>query len=225
VPRVPKQVRTSDAVYAQLREEILTWRLPAGTALNEVELARRLGVSRTPLRAALARLALEGLVDTSRGRTGVVPDVSAGSVRELFELREALEVHAARLAARRGRPEVFAALAEEFTASARALGPEDVEAYYDVIRRFDAAVDEAVASRSLQAALDGSRVHLARARRLAADNPARRLAAAHEHAAICRAVADGDAVLAAAATVVHLRASLETIVATLAAARGQEETA
>jgi DNA-binding GntR family transcriptional regulator len=209
-------MRTSDVVYERLRDEILTWRIPAGTALNEVELAERLGVSRTPLRAALGRLALEGLVDTSRGRTGVVPDVSVESVRDLFELREALEVHAARLAARRGRPAVFAELAEEFGASARMLDRGATEEYYDVIRRFDTAIDEAVGNRPLQTALDGSRVHLARARRIAADNQERLLKAAGEHAAICRAIAEGDAELAAAATVVHLRVSLATILATLA---------
>ncbi len=96
----------SDRVYAALRDEIVSWRIPAGTPLSEVELAERLGVSRTPLRAALTRLALEGLVDTSRGRTGVVTEMSADTVADLFELREALEVHAARLAAQRRDPRV-----------------------------------------------------------------------------------------------------------------------
>lgn len=222
---MPKAVRTSDVVYARLRDDILAWRIPAGTALNEVELAERLGVSRTPLRAALGRLALEGLVDTTRGRTGVVPDVSADTVRDLFELREALEVHAARLAARRGAAEVFQRLAGEFAQAARMVDSGETDEYYDVIRRFDAAVDEALGNAPLRAALDGSRVHLARARRIAADNQQRLLAAADEHAAICRAIAAGDAELAAAATVVHLRASLDTIQATLAARAAAKETA
>jgi DNA-binding GntR family transcriptional regulator len=217
-------------VYARLRDDILTWRIPAGTALSEVELAERLGVSRTPLRTALGRLALEGLVDTTRGRTAVVPDVSAESVRELFELREALEVHAARLAARRGRPRDFRPLVAEFAQAAErlergAIDERSTDDYYDVIARFDRAVDEALGEGPLRTALDGSRVHLARARRLAKDNPRRLLQAAGEHAAICRAIADGDAELAAAATVVHLRASLDTIIATLAGSRDQEETA
>src|SRR3954463_14656449 len=107
-------MRASDLAYESLRDDILNWRIAPGTALSETELALRLGVSRTPLRAALARLALEGLVDTTRGRTGIVPDVSAESVAELFELREALETHAARLAARRGDPPTFSALAADF---------------------------------------------------------------------------------------------------------------
>lgn len=210
-------VRASDRVYDAIREDLLSDRLAPGTALSEVELAERLGVSRTPLRAALAKLALEGLIDTSRGRTAVVPDVSATSVSELFELREALEVQAARLSARRGSPAVFAALADELDDAARLLRAGGQDAYYAVVARFDQAIDAAVGNRSLGAALDTARLHLARARRVAADDPERLLRAAVEHAMICRAIAAGDEALAAAATLVHLRASLSTILATLRA--------
>jgi DNA-binding GntR family transcriptional regulator len=208
-------MRASDRAYAALRDEIVTWKLAPGTALSEIELADRLGVSRTPLRAALARLALEGLVDTSRGRTGIVPDVSMESVAELFELREALETQAARLAARRGDGAVFAGLADEFGRAAEGGGPDDLDAYYDLIARFDAALDDAVANPAIRSALDGVRTHLARARRLAADNRARLVRAADEHRLICQAIADGDEALAASATAVHLRQSLTSIVASL----------
>lgn len=208
-------MRASDRAYRTLRDEIVGGRLPAGTALSEIDLADRLGVSRTPLRAALARLALEGLVDTSRGRTGVVPAVSAESVEELFELREALEVQAARLAARRRDPEVFGELATEFAHAADTLQSGGVDAYYEVIARFDAAIDTAVGNAAIRSALEGVRTHLARARRFAADNPARLLRAADEHRLICEAIRDGDEALAASATSVHLRASLTSILAAL----------
>lgn len=216
-------MRATDRAYEALREEILTWQLRPGTPLSEIELAQRLGVSRTPLRAALARLALEGLVDTSRGRTGVVPDVSAGSVAELFELREALETHAARLAARRRDPARFAGLAEAFTHAAETLATGGVEAYYAVVGDFDAAIDEAVGNPALRSALDGVRAHLVRARRIAADNPGRLLRAADEHRLICEAIRDGDQALAASATAVHLRASLTEILATLEVRPSQKD--
>ena len=208
-------MRASDRAYEALRDDILNWRIAPGTALSETELAVRLGVSRTPLRAALARLALEGLVDTSRGRTGVVPDVSAESIAELFELREALELQAARLAARRRDPAVFEELVESFTHAGETLESGGTEAYYAVVAGFDAAMDDAVGNPVLRAALDSVRIHLVRARRLAQDNPERLLRAAAEHRLICEAVRDGDAELAASATAVHLRASLSTIVAML----------
>jgi DNA-binding GntR family transcriptional regulator len=214
--RTIADVNASEQAYEQLRGEILSWRLVPGTPLSEIELAERLGVSRTPLRAALARLTLEGLVDASR-RTAVVSAVSPESIVDLFEVREALESRAARLAARRRDPAVFVALATRFADAERTLA-SGIDAYYAVVADFDAALDAAVANPALRSALDGLRPHLVRARRSATDNPARLLRAADEHRLICEAIAAGDAELAAAATAVHLHASLATITATLDAA-------
>lgn len=208
-------MRASDSAYRALRDEIVSWRLSPGTPLSEIELAARLGVSRTPLRAALARLALEGLVDTTRGRTGIVSAVSSESIAELFELREALEVHAARLAARRRDPAVFGRLVDRFAGAGELLGEQGVDAYYEVVAQFDEAVDAAVANPAVQGALDGIRLHLARARRMANDHPDRLLRSALEHRLICEAIRDGDEGLAASATAVHLHASLSHILATL----------
>jgi DNA-binding GntR family transcriptional regulator len=217
-------MRASDLAYESLRDDILNWRIAPGTALSETELALRLGVSRTPLRAALARLALEGLVDTSRGRTGVVPDVSVESIAQQFEVREALELQAARLAARRRDPAVFAELADSFAHATETLESGGTEAYYAVVARFDAAMDDAVANPAMRSALESVRVHLVRARRLAQDNPDRLVQAAAEHRLICEAVRDGDAELAASATAVHLRGSLTTITATLRQRAADETT-
>ena len=208
-------MRASDAAYDRLREEILHWRLVPGTPLSEIDLAERLGVSRTPLRAALARLALEGLVDTSRGRTGVVSDVSAESITELFELREALETQAARLAARRRDPDVFDELAVRFAGAPDLLRTGGTDAYYALVAEFDDALDQALGNPVYRGALDGVRLHLARARRIATDNPDRLVRSADEHRLICTAIRDGDAALASSATTVHLKASLTTILATL----------
>ena len=210
-------MRASDSAYDRLREEILHWRLLPGTPLSEIELADRLGVSRTPLRAALARLALEGLVDTSRGRTGVVSEVSAETITELFELREALETQAVRLVARRADAAVFERLAERFGDAPRLLAAEGIDAYYELVAEFDAALDAALGNAVYQNAVDGVRLHLARARRIATDNPDRLVRSAEEHRMICAAIRDGDAALAASATTVHLKASLTTILETLAA--------
>ncbi|KAE8765694.1 GntR family transcriptional regulator [Georgenia thermotolerans] len=210
----------SDAAYASLREDIVSGRLGPGTVLGEVEQAARLGVSRTPLREALARLAAEGLAVAGKGRTLVVSNLSAEDVRHLFELREALECQAARLAAQRGDRTVFARLAERFAGAAALVSATDPDqvAYYGLVAELDAALDEAMASPYLLRSLATLRTHVARARRLAHDNPERLAQAAHEHRLIAEAIAEGDATLAAQATAVHLRASLANILASLAAA-------
>src|SRR5690606_6315813 len=107
-------VRASDRAYRTLLGEIQGGALPPGTVLGEVEQAARLGVSRTPLREALGRLAADGLVAQQSPRVTVVTAIDADDIRELFEVRRALEEAAARLAAERGDAEAFATLAREF---------------------------------------------------------------------------------------------------------------
>jgi DNA-binding GntR family transcriptional regulator len=206
------RLKASDRAYLTLRGEILDADLRAGTVLAEVEQSQRLGVSRTPLREALSRLSAEGLVSTHSGRGVVVTDVSADNVTELFEVREALEVQAARLAARRRERPTFTALRTEFDDVDALLA--DRHRYYALVARLDEAVDAAAANPYLVSALDGVRTHVARIRRLAQDDPARLRDAAREHAQILDAIVDGDEALAASATQLHLRNSLRNILRT-----------
>ena len=207
--------KASDRAYAALREDIMEWRLAPGTVLAEVEQSERLGVSRTPLREALARLAADGLVAAQGGRGLVVTDVSTENIEQLFELRQALEQEAARRAAARRDRAVFVALRDEFRAAPDLLAGADPSraAYYDLVSRFDAAVDEATGNPYLVGALRSLRPHLVRIRRVAQDDPARLRAAAGEHLLSVEAIVDGDAQLAASATQVHLHRSLRNVLA------------
>jgi DNA-binding GntR family transcriptional regulator len=89
-----------DAVDA-LRAAILHGELRPGARLGEVELAEQLGVSRTPVREALRRLAAEGLVDISPNRGARVVSWSVSELEDIYELRALLESHAATRAASR----------------------------------------------------------------------------------------------------------------------------
>lgn len=210
-------MRASDRAYDSLLEEIQSGILPPGAVLAEVEQAARLGVSRTPLRDALRRLGADGLVVQRSPRVTVVSDIDETDIRELFEVRRALEESAARLCAVRGDATVFDALAHRFgefapRSAAVAVSPD---AYYSAISEFDAALDAAVGNDYLTAALRTVRTHLVRVRRLARDNPARLAASATEHHLIARAIAQRDPDLAAHATHVHLHNALSSILATL----------
>jgi len=198
-------MRASDRAYAALLDEIQSGILAPGAVLAEVEQAARLGVSRTPLREALGRLAADGLVVQQSPRVTVVSAIDVDDIRELFEVRRALEETAARLAAERGDPAAFAALAEEFAAAAPA---DEADAYYALIARFDAQLDAAVANDYLTAALRTVRTHLVRVRRLARDRPERLRESAAEHRLIATAIAARDGELAAHATHVHLHNAL-----------------
>lgn len=203
-------MRASDRAYATLLDEIQGGQLPPGSVLGEVEQAARLGVSRTPLRSAIARLTADGLVAQQSARVTVVTGVSAADIVALFEVRRALESAAVRLAAKAADPAVFGTLAAAFEAP-----PDDAEAYYLLVGRLDAAIDDAGRNEYLTAALRTVRTHLVRVRRLARDNPARLAVSATEHRLIAAAIAAGDAELAADATHVHLHNALRSILASL----------
>ena len=207
-------MRASERAYTALRDDILQWRLEPGTVLGEVEQSERLGISRTPLREALARLLADGLVAAQGGRGLVVTTVSVADIAQLFELRLVLEQQVARHAATHRDPAVFHALAAEFRTAPELLQRLDHAGYYALVARFDAAMDAASANSYLVTALRSLRPHLVRLRRISADNTSRLLAAALEHLLIVEAVAAGDSELAASATHVHLHQSLRSILAT-----------
>jgi DNA-binding GntR family transcriptional regulator len=90
--------------YEALRRAIIEQAIAPGTKLPEDELAAQFGVSRTPIRAVLARLQNEGLVQAGPRRTATVAEPSLGEARKVFEVRRALEREAVRLVAPRFTP-------------------------------------------------------------------------------------------------------------------------
>lgn len=94
-----KALSLTDQAYAQLREEIITCALRPGADIGEQELAARLSMSKTPVREALARLTLEGLVEAFPRRGYRVTPVTVKDITDIFTVRKALECVAAELAA------------------------------------------------------------------------------------------------------------------------------
>ncbi|WP_022889604.1 GntR family transcriptional regulator [Agromyces italicus] len=212
-------MRASERAYRALREEILDGALEPGAALAEVEQANRLGVSRTPVREALARLEADGLATAASARVLQVSALDAASIVSLYELREALEGQAARLAAGRREPERFTALRKRIAGAPELLdsGDEGLRAYYGAVDALDDEIESAAANAMLGAALRSVRLHSARVRRLARHHPERLRAAASEHLLIVDSIIAGDADLAAHATHVHLHLSLRHALASIEA--------
>lgn len=101
-----------DRVYASIRDQILKGALAPGRFLREIEVSTALGVSRTPVREALARLAQEGFVEGQARRGYRVPAEPIEQLLELYPVVTALEVLAAELAFPRMTREVIAQLRE-----------------------------------------------------------------------------------------------------------------
>ncbi len=91
-----------DIAYGRLLSMIMTGALPAGSTLQEKRLAEALGLSRTPIREALARLKSEGLVCFNEHRSPSVSKLEVTDYVEILKVRRLLECEAARIAAERG---------------------------------------------------------------------------------------------------------------------------
>jgi len=87
----------STAIYEELRSRICFLEYPPATRLGEVELAREFGVSRTPIRAVLAQLAAEGLVDIRRGVPTTVTEIDPVTLLQTQEVRKELALLLSRI--------------------------------------------------------------------------------------------------------------------------------
>jgi len=121
--------RMSDLAYQELRDAILSGQLEPGARLNQDELARRLGVSRAPVRDALNRLEAEGLVTTlSRSGGVVVAEASEQEMVNIYELRAILDAASTRLACERMSDGDLARLQEVVEETERATDAKDLNA-------------------------------------------------------------------------------------------------
>ena len=90
-----------DVVFQAIRKAILTGQLMPGERLMEIHLAEKLGVSRTPIREAIRKLELEGLVTNIPRRGAQVAEISEVGLRDVLEVRRALDTFCAELACER----------------------------------------------------------------------------------------------------------------------------
>ena len=101
-----------DVVFNTLRQSILTGELKPGERLMEIHLADKLGVSRTPIREAIRKLELEGLVTMIPRRGAEVAQITEKSLRDVLEVRRALDALAVELACERITPSQLEQLRE-----------------------------------------------------------------------------------------------------------------
>jgi DNA-binding GntR family transcriptional regulator len=132
--------RLSDRLREAIEEEIATGTLLPGSRLDEVELAKRFKVSRTPIREALNLLLGEGLIEMRPRRGAVVARVSPQRLIEMFEVMAELEAMCAQLAARRMSDEEFAAIESAHAACQGAAAARDADAYFYANERFHYAI-------------------------------------------------------------------------------------
>jgi DNA-binding GntR family transcriptional regulator len=117
MPRTSRPADSVERVYRAVTERAVNWRFAPGVRINEVALAIELGVSRTPVREALNRLARDGFVRFVPNRGFLARDLDVQLVRDLYELRAAIEVAAVRLACARASDAAIGKLARAWDAA------------------------------------------------------------------------------------------------------------
>lgn len=137
--------RTADRLYGTVKAMAVTFHFPPGDRINEVELARQLGSSRTPLREALNRVASEGLLFAVPNRGFHARLLNASDVVSLYEYRSVVEVAAIRFACERASDAGITALSA-FARAGVPAGGSETPALRQL--RFDEAFHERVAALS-----------------------------------------------------------------------------
>ncbi len=132
--------RLSEKLRESIEEEIATGVLPPGTHLDEIELAQRFGVSRTPIREALSLLAGEGLLEIRPRRGAVVANVTPRRLIEMFEVMAEIEAMCARLASRRITEQELEELTSAHQECMEAAEKKDADLYFYANEKFHRAI-------------------------------------------------------------------------------------
>ncbi len=145
---IPQRTMT-EQVMARLRDMILSGELAPGSRLDQNELARRFGVSLVPLREALARLQSSGLVRIVPHRGVFVESLSVDELLDIYQVREALEELAARLAAPRLSAADLATLDQLRIEMEQTATIDDFDTFLDLHREFHFTIYRATGRRHL----------------------------------------------------------------------------
>jgi len=215
-PVDPPASLTEQAVAA-LRREILTTRLMPGETLSESSAATMLGLGKAPVRAALARLAEEGLVQAVPRRGWVVSLVTVRDIHEVFGLRLLLEPEAARRAAGRVDAEALRRLDAVCACGYRPEDEESTHAFLAANKAFHVAVAELSGNGRLARQIDRLLDESTRMLTLGLRTRDRTGEMAHEHHALIEALALGRAEQSAAIMREQVAASHRMVLAALTA--------
>lgn len=189
--------------YKSLIQAIRTGALRPGGRIREEEVARMLGISRTPVRQALQLLQARGLVEMAPGRGIVVMELSKRKMLELYAMREVLEGAAARFAAQHASATEISLMRQLLDDFIQAKG--DSKALARTNRALHRAIYEAARNTYMQEALDNLEDALSLLPDTTFSLPERFSSALKEHRDIVKAIEERDSETAEAASRLHIR--------------------
>lgn len=217
-----KFLSLEEKVYVQLEDEILSGKLTRGTALTEHSLTDRLGVSRTPIRGALHRLAEDGLVDIAVNRGAVVVGITEDDLIDIYRIRVRLEGLASAIAAERISDEACRALRESVELSEFYISKKNTERLKQLDSEFHETIYKATGNRLLCKTLSELHGKIKAYRKLSLSVPGRLERSVAEHREILRAIEARDSEAADRLTSLHVEEALANMIRAFDAMKNQE---
>ena len=204
-----------DVVFNALRRAILRGELKPGERLMEIQLANKLGVSRTPIREAIRKLELDGLVLMVPRKGAEVAEITEKNLRDVLEVRCALEELAVQLACDRIDPERMQQLLDAAAHFRDILGTADITELGEADEAFHDVIFQATDNRRLIQLLNNLREQMYRYRIEYLKKKECYPQLLEEHAAIIQAIREHDKAKATEITVQHINNQVDTVVDTL----------
>lgn len=204
-----------DLVFNTLRQAIITGELAPGERLMEISLANQLGVSRTPVREAIRKLELEGLVIMIPRKGAQVARITEKSLRDVIEIRIVLEEFAAELASQRITAEGKAELIESHNAFVKTVDDGDMLKIAEADQHFHDVIFRIADNDRLGSIIEGIREQFYRYRLEYVKDVEARSVLVEEHAKMTEAILRGDGNLARQIMGTHIKNQQECIVKTI----------
>jgi len=208
----PTRELLKDRAYDELKLRILRNDYPPGSFLAERQLADQLGMSKTPVKAALERLELEGFIAVSPQQGIVVRDLAVAEIADQYEIRSALESYTLRTIAGRLSPEQTERVRDNLAAQEAILGQANIALGVALDAEFHTLFAEALGNQEILRVMKQLREKMQRViTRVFQLNPGRIDTSYVEHAAIAEAVIHGDGADAVRLIEAHLERGRQLI--------------
>ncbi len=201
-----------DVVFQTLRQAILKGELEPGERLMEIHLAQKLGVSRTPVREAIRKLELEGLVIMIPRKGAIVAEITVSELEDVLEVRLALEELAVKHACRKHTDEQVAKLQRAAAEFRRVLHGSDISAYAQADEEFHEIIYRMTENKRLVQILNNLREQMYRYRLEYLKDKSSHAQLVCEHDEIVSALADGDEEKALRVMTQHVERQKEYII-------------
>lgn len=201
----------SERVYEAIEESILDGDLAPGDPLPEIRISEELGVSRTPVREAIGKLELEGLVKSIPNRGSLVVGISEKDIDDIYTLRMHIEGLAAKWAAEHSTDEQLEQLRGIVELQEFYVQRGGALQVWQLDTRFHKLLYQSSGSHVLQQTLSNFHHYIQRARELSIKKPGRAVPSVQEHRAIMEAIERHDSAAAERLTAEHIRNAHENI--------------